>query len=61
MRHRPALRSAQVGDPTGGYENYEFDIPTTTGCDCYGRYLIRVAEMTESLKIVEQRLDRLRP
>ncbi|MET9211215.1 MULTISPECIES: NADH dehydrogenase (quinone) subunit D [unclassified Nocardia] len=47
--------------PYCGYENYEFDIPTTTGCDCYGRYLIRVAEMRESLKIVEQCLDRLRP
>lgn len=47
--------------PYCGYENYEFDIPTTTGCDCYGRYVIRVAEMKESLKIVEQCLDRLRP
>ncbi|MGW5572737.1 NADH dehydrogenase (quinone) subunit D [Nocardia thailandica] len=47
--------------PYCGYENYEFDIPTTTGCDCYGRYYIRVAEMRESLKIVEQCLDRLRP
>ncbi|MFF2084145.1 NADH dehydrogenase (quinone) subunit D [Nocardia sp. NPDC058176] len=47
--------------PYCGYENYEFDVPTTTGCDCYGRYLIRVAEMGESIKIVEQCLDRLRP
>ncbi|MFC4373491.1 NADH-quinone oxidoreductase subunit D [Nocardia halotolerans] len=47
--------------PYCGYENYEFDVPTTTGCDCFGRYLIRVAEMRESLKIVEQCLDRLRP
>lgn len=52
------LRKAQ---PYCGYENYEFDIPTTTGCDCYGRYVIRVEEMKESLKIVEQCLDRLRP
>ncbi|APE34584.1 NADH dehydrogenase subunit D [Nocardia mangyaensis] len=47
--------------PYCGYENYEFDVPTTTGCDCYGRYFIRVAEMGESIKIVEQCLDRLRP
>ncbi|WP_246350275.1 NADH-quinone oxidoreductase subunit D [Nocardia barduliensis] len=52
------MRKAQ---PYCGYENYEFDIPTTTGCDCYGRYVIRVEEMKESLKIVEQCLDRLRP
>ncbi|MGW4633837.1 NADH dehydrogenase (quinone) subunit D [Nocardia sp. NPDC004415] len=47
--------------PYCGYENYEFDIPTHTGCDCYGRYLIRIAEMGESIKIVEQCLDKLRP
>ncbi|WP_255664366.1 NADH dehydrogenase (quinone) subunit D [Nocardia sp. JCM 34519.1] len=52
------LRKSQ---PYCGYENYEFDIPTTTGCDCYGRYVIRVEEMKESLKIVEQCLDKLRP
>ncbi|KQY32439.1 MULTISPECIES: NADH dehydrogenase (quinone) subunit D [Nocardia] len=63
----PVLRATGLphdlrkSDPYCGYENYEFDIPTTTGCDCYGRYIIRVAEMTESIKIVEQCLDKLRP
>ncbi|CAM2748879.1 NADH-quinone oxidoreductase subunit D [Skermania piniformis] len=52
------LRKSQ---PYCGYENYEFEVQTTTGCDAYGRYLIRVREMRESLKIVEQCLDRLRP
>ncbi|HEY5857232.1 MAG TPA: NADH dehydrogenase (quinone) subunit D [Aldersonia sp.] len=52
------LRKSQ---PYCGYENYEFDVITDTGCDCYGRYLIRVKEMSESIKIVEQCLDRLRP
>jgi NADH-quinone oxidoreductase subunit D len=47
--------------PYCGYEDYEFDVITDTGSDCYGRYRIRVDEMAESLKIVEQCLDRLRP
>ncbi|MFE5286304.1 NADH dehydrogenase (quinone) subunit D [Nocardia sp. NPDC056611] len=52
------LRKSQ---PYCGYENYEFEVQTDTGCDCYGRYLIRVNEMKESVKIVEQCLDKLRP
>ncbi|WP_237571812.1 NADH dehydrogenase (quinone) subunit D [Mycolicibacterium lacusdiani] len=52
------LRRAQ---PYCGYENYEFDVVTTDECDAYGRYMIRVNEMRESIKIVEQCLDRLRP
>ncbi|HME47690.1 NADH dehydrogenase (quinone) subunit D [Mycobacterium sp.] len=46
-------------EPYCGYENYEFDVITDDGCDAYGRYLIRVKEMTESIKIVEQCLDKL--
>lgn len=52
------LRRAQ---PYCGYEDYEFDVVTTDECDAYGRYMIRVNEMRESIKIVEQCLDRLRP
>ena len=52
------LRTSQ---PYCGYESYEFDTITLTGADAYDRYLIRVAEMKESLKIVEQCLDRLEP
>ncbi len=48
-------------DPYCGYETYEFDVPTETTNDSYGRFLIRLAEMQESLKIVEQCLDRLQP
>ena len=47
--------------PYSGYENYEFDVPTATTADVWGRYLVRIAEIRESLKIVEQALDRLRP
>ena len=63
----PVLRSAGYGwdlrktQPYCGYETYEFDVPTRDTCDAYGRFLIRLDEIEESLKIVEQCLDRLRP
>jgi NADH-quinone oxidoreductase subunit D len=47
--------------PYCGYEDYEFDVPTATTADVWGRYLVRMAEIRESLKIVEQALDRLTP
>jgi len=50
------LRKSQ---PYLGYETYEFDVPTVNTCDAYGRYLVRMAEMDESLKIVRQCVDRL--
>jgi len=46
-------------EPYCGYENYDFDIPVETGCDVYSRYLVRVAEMRESNRILKQTLDRL--
>ncbi len=45
--------------PYCGYETYEFDVPVVDTCDSYGRYLIRVAEMHESLRIARQCVDRL--
>jgi NADH-quinone oxidoreductase subunit D len=45
--------------PYMGYEQYDFIVPTRTEGDNYARYLVRVQEMRESLKIVEQALDKL--
>jgi NADH-quinone oxidoreductase subunit D len=50
------LRKSQ---PYCGYETYDFDVPTRTTCDVYGRYIVRMDEMDESLKIIEQCVDRL--
>ena len=61
----PMLRAAGVAvdlrkdEPYSGYETYDFDVPTSTDADSYARYLLRIAEMRESLKIAEQALERL--
>jgi len=41
------------------YDEYEFDVCTTDSCDSYGRWIIRLNEMEESCKILEQCLVRL--
>jgi NADH-quinone oxidoreductase subunit D len=52
------LRKTQ---PYCGYENFEFDVVTADTADAYGRFMIRVYEMEQSLRIIEQVLDRLEP
>jgi NADH-quinone oxidoreductase subunit D len=50
------LRKAQ---PYCGYEQYDFDVPTHTDSDTYARYLVRMEEMRQSLRIVQQAMDKL--
>ncbi len=50
------LRKSQ---PYCGYESYEFDVPVRDTCDVYGRYIVRMDEMDQSLRIIEQCVDRL--
>jgi NADH-quinone oxidoreductase subunit D len=61
----PVLRSTGLpwdlrkSQPYCGYETYEFDVPVQDTCDAYGRYLVRMDEMEQSLRIIEQCADRL--
>jgi NADH-quinone oxidoreductase subunit D len=47
--------------PYLGYETYDFQIPIQKNGDVYDRYLVRVAEMRESVKICRQALARITP
>ena len=61
----PNLRGSGVDhdlrkkNPYLDYQNYEFDIPVGTVGDCYDRYLVRLEEMRQSVRIIEQALNRM--
>jgi NADH-quinone oxidoreductase subunit D len=61
----PILRAAGMpwdlrkSQPYSGYENYKFDVITTDTCDAYGRFLVRLGELEQSLRIIEQCCDNL--
>ena len=63
----PMLRAAGVAYdvrkffPYSSYEEFSFDIPTRTEADSYARYLVRVAEMRESMKIIRQAMGKIPP
>lgn len=52
-------RDIRKDEPYDDYETYDFDIPVTKNGDCYDRYLIRVFEMKESIKIIRQCINRM--
>ena len=61
----PGLRAAGVQHdlrkvrPYSGYENYDFEVPVGTTGDIYDRYLVRLEEMRQSVRILHQVLDNL--
>lgn len=61
----PVLRATGVpwdlrkANPYCGYENYEFDVPVGEQGDCFDRFLVRMAEVKQSLRILRQVIDNL--
>ncbi len=63
----PMLRGSGVAwdvrkaDPYCGYDRFDFDIPVGHNGDCYDRFMVRMAEVRESVKIIEQAMEQLPP
>ncbi|MDD2706084.1 MAG: NADH-quinone oxidoreductase subunit D [Acidocella sp.] len=63
----PCLRASGVAwdlrrsQPYDKYAEVEFDVPVGRHGDCYDRYLVRMAEMRESVKIIKQCLAKMQP
>jgi NADH-quinone oxidoreductase subunit D len=63
----PCLRASGVpwdlrrSQPYDKYGEVEFEVPVARNGDCYDRYLVRVAEMRESVKIIRQCLAKMKP
>ncbi|HOO82569.1 MAG TPA: NADH-quinone oxidoreductase subunit D [Alphaproteobacteria bacterium] len=61
----PMLRASGVvwdlrkNQPYDSYEDFDFDIPVGKTGDCYARYLVRMAEIYESLKIMKQAIEKM--
>jgi NADH-quinone oxidoreductase subunit D len=61
----PMLRASGVSwdlrkeRPYSGYEQYDFNVPVATEGDTYARYVVRIQEFRESMKIIEQALNKL--
>jgi NADH-quinone oxidoreductase subunit D len=47
--------------PYSSYDEFDFNVQTQTAGDCYARYLVRLAEMRESIKIVRQAMEKIPP
>ena len=61
LRATGLAQDLRVAQPYMGYGEYDFDIPVGTTGDVFDRYLVRLEEMRQSLRIIEQLVPRLEP
>lgn len=53
------VRDLRRDEPYLAYDDFDFDVCATKGGDCYSRFQVRMMEMLESLKIIEQAIENI--
>ena len=61
LRASGVLEDVRVSEPYSIYDRFEFGIPVGTHGDCWDRYYVRLEEMRQSLRIVEQAMEQIEP
>ncbi len=59
LRASGVERDLRKNSPYLGYENYDFDVPVGENGDCYDRYLVRMEELRQTLRLIEQVMDKM--
>ena len=61
LRASGVLEDVRISEPYSIYDRFDFGIPVGTYGDCWDRYYVRVEEMRQSLKIIEQAMQQMEP
>ena len=61
LRASGVLEDVRISEPYSIYDRFEFGIPVGTYGDCFDRYYVRVEEMRQSMKIIEQAMVQMEP
>lgn len=61
LRATGVIEDVRISEPYGIYDRFDFGIPVGKNGDCWDRFYVRVEEMRQSLKIVEQAMEQMEP
>ena len=61
LRACGVLEDVRISEPYGLYDRFDYGIPVGTNGDCWDRYYVRMEEMRQSLRIIEQAMEQMEP
>ena len=61
LRASGVIEDVRVSEPYGIYDRFDFGVPVGANGDCWDRYYVRVEEMRQSLRIIDQAMEQMEP